>query len=130
MNTEHTQQVAEVVAPTIKQWSQELLQWAQSSHDFVIQQAPLLAQEIITWGIVGNIIRGIVGISVFIVMLIGAYKIHRHNDWGDSRYINVAFLCALSFFSFLISIDIFMNALQAYFAPRLYLIKYLASLVK
>ena len=131
MNTEQTKQIAEAMTPTVKQWSQELLSYVQSSHDFAVQQVPLVAQEIITWGIASNVVVAVIALSVSVVFFKVAHAIYCAKDWDEvERIIGTGSFYCSSTMLFIFSIVTFYHAAQAYFCPRLYIIEYLANLLK
>ena len=55
MEAESVKQIAQMAVPEIQKISQELLAWVQSVRELAGEQAPLLAQEIIRFGIYQSI---------------------------------------------------------------------------
>lgn len=98
---------------------------AKQAGDFVVEQTPLLVQEILTYN---GIISGglsLLGVVLFIVGVIVVFK----SKWDEPRLTNIPFviLAVISQVVFWENIGTF---LKITFAPRLYLIEYVSELIK
>jgi len=115
------------------------------SVDMVMEQAPLLVQEVLHWYFAYNLIQFIVGLVIVIIVVVFWYK---QFAWGvtqsklerklQSDYYTDAdgqvvryILNAIMFIPLIIGF-VMMNLewLKIYIAPRLWLIEYTANLVK
>lgn len=128
--------LAESAKPVVDQWQQELLIWMQSSREFVTEQAPAVAQEILAWGTVG----AFMWIGVAAVLIGVALFLHkwRHSDMyknqmKESTQDQKDFLKFFSFFPMLgfslvgsiVILSKTLVLLNIYFAPKLFIVQYL-----
>lgn len=119
---------------------QQLLEWAQRGDAFVSEQAPLVAQEIVTWGVVSGVLQMICGVilmAAFILLAWAAIKVKRHIDdgtlvetfWATVAMIGVCGGWALPLFGCAVFWQGLSQAAQAYFAPRLYVIEQVTQMI-
>jgi len=133
----------------IKKNAEELITYALSGlintvekgANFVAEQTPILAQEIILFGIISNAIRVIMGIILLIVAGICIrkifYYINKSKEENDTQYDNyfphLLVYGVIGVFSLLIgAVNAFSNIMQlikASFAPRLYLLEVVQKLL-
>lgn len=132
MEAESVKQIAQMAVPEIQKISQELLAWVQSVRELAGEQAPLLAQEIIRFGIyqsIFNILFDIIWIlsSIILIPYLGR-RVNLENEPAIDISIGVMLVgsavCFIALFFNIISLG------QAILAPRLYLLEFLARLVK
>jgi len=101
----------------------EILEFVKAGKDLATQQAPLIVEEIITYGQV-NAGIGLAGILILPFVCYLAAKDAEHTNRGSSAI--VAIFAGLSFvFSFLHTICFF----KALIAPRLYVLDYIKGLL-
>jgi len=113
----------------------KLLDWTSATESFVAEQAPLLAREIINWGIY----CGIITFAVLLALLTGIVffgvfltKKSKHIEVHVLSALVATEIFALLTMAFLIvvgTVEAIYPAFKAYFAPRLYLIEQLSSMV-
>lgn len=100
------------------------------SVDMVMEQAPLLVQEMLRWYFAYNLILFISAIVLGIVLYTGAYKLAKH-FWKESDGISgftAAVVCAFGTLPLIAMFNL--EWLKIYIAPRLWLIEYTANLLK
>jgi hypothetical protein len=133
--------IAVNVTPQIQSWSAELLSWVQSGVDFTAEQVPLLVEEVILWGIAENalwvlIFGTIAGVAGFISRKFwnawGKWSKKKGNTDDEEAGCCAGFIvcAAISLLFSIFSLSHLITAVQAYVAPRLYLIEYLTELSK
>ncbi len=102
--------------------------------DLVKEQAPLVAQEIIAWGIWYHTIEA----AILTLAMVWAWRylpkrlnrLANHHDFDIGGVFGwIGFVVASLIASVAVLIDVH-NALQAVIAPRLYLLDYLKSLMR
>ena len=151
MSPEQIKEVAKQVEPIIQQWAVELLEWAKTGKGFVTEQAPLIAQEVIRWGITSAAIRMIIGIIAIVVgwkfsLFIERKRQRMHdreereiengqrNSYSDLHSLHTLGIIIGRFLIIPIGTLLFFAALldgvKALVVPRIYLIEYLTTLVK
>jgi hypothetical protein len=126
--------------------AQGLLEWTKAANEFAVDQAPMLAQEIISWGITHGIILGSINVA-FMAILVGfvawLYRISLIFWSSRDPYDNAGHCMALGIGWSLVSVlgsalfcvcfsemcEGIINALHAYTAPRLYIIETLSKLL-
>lgn len=131
-------QVAETIAPQVEQTVNSLLQYLQSGMHFANEQAPLLVNEIIKWGIFENLLFFVIFlIPLFVCIFMTCHYFRKIKNSGNYSHFgkeNFVFgLVAgwtLSSLSIVVSLLCFVDAFRAILAPRLYLIEYLSHLAK
>ena len=115
-----------------QQAAEELLKWMKGLGEFTQEQAPLLAQEIVRYGIWANLIGLIISISICAVLVYGAITLWGAGDpgWRDEKR---PLSIILTFFVAIIiptSLTTHLPPLlMSVFAPRLYVIEQLSKLV-
>lgn len=120
---------------------QELLQYLKdtirSGEAFVLEQAPLVAQEILTWGILVSSVGLVLGIGVlvlaFTLHLIGLEEKEGSRLREDLYEVNgggwMLIVSIISILGFITSIIHFMQLMKVLFAPRLYLIDAITKMI-
>lgn len=133
---QQVKEIAEAAAPALNDALIQLMAWAQSGAGFVQEQMPILAREIVWFGL------GIHGLwlSMGIVLLFTSYKtFRRFLPWakeqedasgGGSWGILIFSCCLIGAWGMALIASNCANFLKAALAPRLYLIEYLSDLVK
>ena len=117
-----------------------VLEYVEKAAGFAADQAPLLVQEIISWGIVYNIA---IAIFAAIIATCSWYLVHRvthacittgnsYSSWSKYEAMAVSVIAGL--FAFvpvsIVVIDHTMKAAKAIVAPRLYVLDILSGLVQ
>ena len=139
MNEELKTQLAAATADTLAQ----VQAWADAGADFASREAPLLATEIITWGIVSNSARAAIYAALTLALWALAtyvFKLARiehlckkdRRDYDDGYlfgYTITGIIVLVSVLPLSSTADRVLDALRAYFAPRLYLLQELGRLV-
>ena len=119
----------------LKPIATEVLGWLKDGREFIGEQAPLLAQEVVRYGVISNAIGLVLGVGLGIgaaYMLRACARVPR-DHWGDrpdSAIIGMAasvILGVVGLVAIIVSTD---ATCQAIFAPRLYILNKLAELVK
>ena len=115
-----------------------ILEWAKAAGDFVQGQAPLIAQEIITFGRVAAWVQ--VGFGLLLLVFTGLLvfmlqrHIRKHEDMLDCEplFVIPGGLVALigGIGGMALVFDNALIAMKATFAPRLYLIEYVSALIR
>lgn len=113
-----------------------LLQYAQQAVEFSKEQAPLLAQEIVRWGVVSNAVEiALSGALIFCAFryckrLCDAARAAEDFSFREasSSILAVVLACAGGV-SFFVAVDAVLAMTKAIFAPRLYLIEYLGRVL-
>ena len=128
MNTETDKQIAEI----LKKW----LEVAEKSGNFVIEQAPDLVKQLITYKTVETSICVLIEITLMYLIVIYFKYLHKKNN-EDSSFIEVnsfhigGMLISLvvAIFMFIAFIADISNLIQLIFAPKIYLLEYIAKLL-
>jgi hypothetical protein len=117
----------------------EVQKWAESTKDFVSEQAPLVVQEVIRWGIAQNIFWTLLFAILMILVTITWLYIRKSWKWdtsvGDGRdWFPVGFflngICVLiNFVMFTFLSSAVYNLVYIWVAPRLYVLDQLATLL-
>lgn len=129
MNIESAKDVATEVTPIVQQYGQELLSWVQSSKNFMTEQAPLLVQEILYYGMASSCLWSFLWL---VLLCLGVWGTRLNYKQIQGEYYLVQFILCL-FGSIAVALFFVMSmttTVKIYFAPRLYLIEYLSSLIK
>ena len=106
----------------------ELLSYLKTAADFAAEQAPLVLQEILNWGIASNLLWIIIGILFIALIVIGNVKLTRKYPNDDFAPLYV--ISGLGGFFILIGVLMSMfDVVQIIVAPRVYLIEYVGRLV-
>ena len=120
----------------------ELVRWltaigdrAGQAEDFVIEQAPLVAQEIVTWGVVGGLTRaaGCLLILIGQIMLLRiclrpASGIKKENDRTPAKVAAWVLMLVCMIAPAVGTFDGVSGSVKAYVAPRLFLIHQLTDI--
>lgn len=104
--------------------------------DFTVEQAPLVVQDIITWGIVSSLITVallilLIVVSRFLIKKLVAIVVEGVQE-EDKKFAAVAIwgiYCVLAAIPTTISIQESLTAAKAYFAPRLYVLEEIKDFV-
>lgn len=124
------------------QMKQELLAWltsvrqlAEQGKDFVLQQAPMVVQEKITWGRATETLWAVAAFLVFAVSVYLAMKAWRWvfsipADEQDGHAVAGIFASIPAVCLFFVFMSQLETALQVWLAPRLYIIDWVVGLVK
>lgn len=113
-------------------WLSTLRESAQSAGNFAIEQAPLVVQEKILYGRISAVFIFVIFLGLlFAALRVVAYcrtqaKKHPHSDWS----IGTGFSCLLPILFAVLSMVAAHDVLYVFFAPRLYIIEWLAGLLK
>ena len=100
--------------------------------DFVVEQTPLLIQEILTYNLIFH--GSLVGVGVFIIFVAICFSLYfiRKIDWKDDNHV-IPFVIFNAFVWFVSLCLVFKNifvVVKIYFAPRIYLLEYVSDLIK
>lgn len=117
---------------------EEIQTWLQSGKDFVSEQAPLVVNEILKWGIASSIFWMVFGILLLIIAVIAGkiaiwtMRNGKPTDDGDvfvfiSTIITTMVTSTAGFLLF--SVNTY-NLIFMLFAPRLYILDELSKLLK
>ena len=137
MGAESLSNVAQAVTPELQKWSNEILAWVKGTGNLIEEQAPLVAQEIIRYGMVTEI-TSVILLAAYIVFFILAVKyiIKYHYEISQNEgVLCLSVICLVVGVLFLtcsvFSIwDHLQKLFQVFFAPRLYMIEYFSHLIK
>lgn len=133
MNEKLQEQLAEVL-----KW---LLQWAQSTQEFVLAQAPLIVQEAIRFGRASetwDVAAGAVSLAIGLVLVFRS-MIPFMSDANEARYVTGHSVLltirtfggiAMSFIGLMAVLTNISPLLKVWFAPRIYLLEWVAQLIK
>ena len=128
-------QVAKQALPGIQEVAGRLLIWLDQAHNFAMEQAPDLARQIVTWGIAQGLLYISLDLAWFIVGVMLLIWAHRNipAKWREGNDFPFEFFPGVVGILIMIisSGSMFTNAwiaLQAYVAPKVYLIEYLTKL--
>lgn len=111
----------------------ELMAWLREAKDAVERQAPLLADEIVRWGIVGNAWAGIVAAIIGAAFLLTAYIAIRAGVKCKCEFdrallvMGATVVACFGGVALFISTVCFYESFKAYFAPRVYVVDYIAD---
>ena len=100
--------------------------------DFVVEQTPLLVQEILTYNLIFH--GSLVGIGIFIAVMLISLTLYfwPKINWKDVDQVMILMFGNLFGWAtsiVLILINVF-TVIKIIFAPRLYLIEYVSDLIK
>ena len=118
-----------------KESAKEVLGWLREAKEFVLEQSPLICQEIVAWGITENIFGVVVGCCMlYFLYRHWKYTCSKWNQWADEIHPAI-FAHGTFFIVLLIATPVTLltcshNLLYVWISPRLYLIEYFAKLVK
>jgi len=115
--------------------TEQLLEYVRQGVDFTKEQAPLIVQETLRWGVAD----AQMGIALFtllslvcLISVICAFRskqVDRYNDWHPARAIALFLsVVGLTFFVPAIVINIW-TLVQIHVAPRVYLLEHLPKLL-
>ena len=111
-----------------------VLQTAEQTRDFVADQAPLVAGEIIQLTFVGGVIQAVIGLVMVVftgIVARGVWRIIPTEEDRPELVLSVLLWCVLAFFSLIVggvmAYQGTKSALQAAIAPRTVVIDYLRS---
>ena len=128
MNTETDKQIAEIL--------KKGLEVAEKSGNFVIEQAPDLVKQLITYKTVETSIYVLIEITLmYLIFRYFKYLYKKNNE--DSDFIpenefhvgGIIITFVLSMFLFASFITDISNLIQLIFAPKIYLLEYIAKLL-
>lgn len=125
---------------------EEIQTWLKSGKDFVIEQSPLLIQEIINWGLYESIFYLILNIIIFFISIFLVVKLTPISKFGKNlweqessgdltpeqgMYLVAVILGCIGLIVGFINISIYTHhTIFIGIAPRLYVLQELASLLK
>lgn len=133
--------IAKEAMPTVKATGEAIVTWLQSGVDLAKEQTPFIVHEALIWGIFQSLFWVIFSILCMVLPGTIAYRCLRANwvpggtvldkdkdltGWGFIGVI--AFVAGVGGGTIVFLVNAF-NLGFVYFAPRLYLIQYLAALV-
>jgi len=112
----------------------EILNSAIAAKDFLVSEAPLVIQELLTWKLTWSLSMGLVSFAFMVTAMIVAIKTWRLAAADDYENIEWFFATAVSSFvgtiAFFAMIDYLKWAVMITIAPKIYLIEYAAWLIK
>lgn len=111
---------------------EKVLTYLEATEGFAVEQAPLLAQEIVRWGVWWNGGWLLVAYPTAVMLVISAWRFgHMKDAWGDSVVYGILSLsCGVgAFFALLISTaEALPNFIKALIVPHLYIIEQIGGL--
>lgn len=114
---------------------EKVLEYLEATEGFAVEQAPLLAQEIVRWGVWGNgllFLAGIVIIGLGVVTSIISARAFRSAGGSDAEFLRFFGSLACSGVCLIfgsIGISHISAVLKAFIAPRLYILEQIGSLL-
>ena len=128
MNTETDKQIAEIL--------KKGLEVAEKSGNFVIEQAPDLVKQLITYKTIETSICVLIEITLmYLIFRYFKYLYKKNNENSDFISDNelhvgaIIITFVLSIFLFFVFIYDISNLIQLIFAPKIYLLEYIAQLL-
>jgi len=109
-----------------------LLDFVTATKDFVLEQAPLYARELVTWQMWDGIVCGTIFLLIFFVSILGfctGIKIIK-NDKHDEGFACIMVGITVALISIFISTKEYRSAIKAVLAPRVVIIEHLQSKLK
>ena len=111
--------------------------WVKATKEFAVEQAPIVIQEILKWGLVIELFQFIISLMLLIAGIIMLKKSFK-DDWYKKADVNYsvghffAIMGAWIIFTIgvLTSVIEILDPIKVIVAPRLYLIEYFAHLVR
>ena len=128
MNTETDKQIAEIL--------KKGLEAAEKSGNFVIEQAPDLVKQLITYKTIETSICVLIEITLMYLIFIYFKYLYKKNN-EDSDFIpenafhgvGIIITSLMGIFLFFVFINDISNLIQLIFAPKIYLLEYIAKLL-
>lgn len=114
-----------------------VLRWAEATEGFAVEQAPLLAQEIVRYGIISNAVAIVIALLIALPPVIISWRCGVGNDVWKSEPTSRAVACIVfGLFGFVASIHMLATAsnsipslIKASLAPRLYILEQISGLL-
>jgi len=124
-----------VNSATMQEIAQEVIGWLREGKEFIGEQAPELAEQIIWWGIVGNMLESLVWFAAALLVALCAKFCHSrytqlaefHRDgWATGMIFGGVFsvICVVCGVSCVVA------AIKPIVAPNLYVVEQLARMVQ
>ena len=111
----------------------KVLEYVEATEGFVIEQAPLLCQEMLAWGFWGHIAGACAMAFLLCGLLATAIVVMRHIDHNESDGTPEFVVCVVWFLTTMLSVgfmvECFYYVLKICVAPRLYIIEELSKLL-
>lgn len=122
------------IVEKLNESAEKLLDYVEQTGDFVVEQAPLVVQEMITWGIT-HCVFWIIIVSIVLLPIIAIcgyfFRIGVKDDWDVDYCIPSGMVGGVSLiFWFLVIASNIYDLLYIYFAPRLFILDQLKGLIK
>ena len=128
MNAETDKQIAEIL--------KKGLEVAEKSGNFVIEQAPDLVKQLITYKTIETSICVLIEITLmYLIFRYFKYLYKKNNEYSDFipenafHGVGMIITFVLSIFCFFVFINDISNLIQLIFAPKIYLLEYIAQLL-
>ena len=128
MNTETDKQIAEIL--------KKGLEAAEKSGNFVIEQAPDLVKQLITYKTVETSICVLIEITLmYLIFRYFKYLYKKNNEDSDFipenafHGVGIIITSLMGIFLFFVFINDISNLIQLIFAPKIYLLEYIAKLL-
>lgn len=125
-----------VMKEEIEQSLDKILEWAEAGEGFVLEQGPLVAQEIVAWTFWRGVLIGVPCVAVAVVIVaIGLWRAYLFTksecevDRTMGTFFALAIAGVLALGPALGAAETIPNAIKAAVAPRLVIIEYLSSLL-
>ncbi len=124
-----------------EQWArhgEEVMQWLREAAGVAQEQAPLVVQELLRWGLIYNVTCGIVGSLLVVALAVvvarlfraGWATVKKHGvDEAGLEYCGGALFAILCTVIFCITVERWLLVAQVLFAPRVYLLERIAGLL-
>ncbi len=114
----------------------KLIEYLEKTETFVYEQAPDLAQQILSYKLIESGIEGFVCAIICIIAVTIAFNTYSNPSYDKYDMISTAafikgFVSALvSVITFLISVESFCRMIKITYAPKLFLLEYLVKISK
>ena len=113
----------------------EVMGWVKEAKEFATEQAPLLAQEIVTYGRVSSGLGFLLGLGLIATCVVCCSRLVKHRaKWNEDVDVRLPIYAGVAIASGIISIPAIIESafplMQSMFAPRLYVIEKLSGLLK
>ena len=124
----------EIETQIVESWD-AISAWAQKGGDFVAEQAPLVAWEIVAYGRAINTALFALCVIAMIAIVVIWWRVKSRfgegdiDDCLDTMVPLTIALCVPAFPLVFVAVSSSDNMLKSWFAPRLYVLEYVADLV-
>ena len=107
----------------------EVFEWIKGAKDFVAEQAPMLVNEVISWGFWSHFVIGSIAFIFFITTIVCFFKSVKGLMSGEPYIAGIIVSFIIGGIALGMALYNLYMCLYVYFAPRMYLIEYFKELV-